>query len=35
MIAKRVRRGRRERLEKLADEVKACLAPDDSIAEGK
>jgi hypothetical protein len=35
MIAKRVGEDGEKRLEKLADEVNACLAPDDSIAAGK
>ena len=35
MIAKRVGEDGEKRLEKLADEVNACLAPDDSVAEGK
>ena len=35
MIAKRVGEDGEKRLEKLADEVNACLAPDDSIAPGK
>jgi hypothetical protein len=35
MIAKRVGEDGEKRLEKLADEVNACLAPDDSIATGK
>ena len=35
MIAKRVGEEGEKRLETLADEVNACLAPDDSIVEGK
>jgi hypothetical protein len=35
MIAKRVGEDGEKRLEKLADEVNACLAPDDSVAAGK
>ena len=35
MIAKRVGEEGEKRLESLADEVNACLAPDDSIVDGK